>query len=408
MTQVTTPEKAHAKLSPSGAHRWMNCPGSVRLEKPFPDVSSEYAEEGTRAHELCELYLRHKVMKTIDKRTFNAALKKIKAKSQYNDEMLDHAQAYADHVMTLRMSLGDPTIYAEQKLDMREWIPDCFGTCDCVIAGKGELIIVDFKYGKGVRVEVKNNPQLRIYALGALSAFDMIYSFEHVCMVIIQPRLEGGYTSETISVDELLAFGEEVKKVAPIAYEEKGEVHAGEWCRFCKARTECKHYADHCIEMAGLTDQNPEYLTDEEIGEYLKKGELVNRWLSDLKEHAQKRALEGRTVKGWKLVAGRSIRQWTSEDEAFKFIIENGITQEAMLYERKSLTLSQVEKLIGKKIFEDRLSKFVTKPAGKPALVEDSDPRPVWSPQVDVDEAFPDSLPTISENTENTKGQTNP
>lgn len=399
MSDITTPEKAHAKLSASGAHRWMNCPGSVRLEAEFPDVTSDYAEEGTLAHEFVELRLKKELVEPrITARKYNAELKKLQAKKFYAPEMIRHAENYVDKVTELFDSVKNAACYSEQKVKLDSWIPESFGTCDTIIAASSKLIIVDFKYGQGVPVSAENNPQLMLYALGALDYFDLIYGFDIIKMVIIQPRLENGYSEFTMTRNALLDFGEKVKEAAKATESPDAELKCGEWCRFCKARNQCRARVEEAflVETMPHTGMRPELLSSREIGEYLAKGKILKAWLDDVSKYAEKELLSGNSIEGWKLVEGRTTRQWTNEEDAFGEIIAEGLAQEAMLYERKPLTLAQVEKLLTKPVFEKHLLRYVTRSAGKPTMVEESDKRPAISVAVTADEAFSEPLPEES------------
>lgn len=400
MENLTTPEKAHAKLSASGAHRWMNCPGSVRLEEQFPDVTSDYAEEGTLAHEFVELRLKKELVEPrITARKYNAELKKLQAKKFYSPEMIRHAENYVDKITELFDSVKNAACYSEQKVKLDSWIPGSFGTCDTIIAASSKLIIVDFKYGQGVPVSAENNPQLMLYALGALDYYDLMYGFDIIKMVIIQPRLENGYSEFTMTRNALLDFGEKVKEAAKATEKPDAELKCGEWCRFCKARNQCRARVEEAfsVETMPHVGTSPELLSSKEIGEYLAKGKILKAWLDDVAKYAEKELLSGNSIEGWKLVEGRTTRQWTNEEDAFGEIIAEGLAQEVMLYERKPLTLAQVEKLLTKPVFEKYLLKYVTRSAGKPTMVEESDKRPAISTAITADEAFSGPLPEESD-----------
>lgn len=366
---------AHAKLSASGSERWLKCPGSIRLEEPFPDSTSEYAEEGSLAHKIVELMLKHKFIEPMKPRSYSAALNKLKKQDLFQPEMITHAQDYIDHVADLVMKSKHPTVMSEQKISFSRWVPGGFGTCDTIIVTSDIVYVIDFKYGKGVPVSAESNPQLRLYALGAYDLLSTIYDIKHVCVTIVQPRLDS-ISSEIVAIEDLLEFGEFAKTQAEKALTDNAKVAPGEWCRFCKAKAVCKARAEKNIELAGFTKLNADTLTAEEIGRYIKQGKDVAKWLADLKEHALNELLKGEEIPGWKAVEGRSVRTWTNQDEALSAILALGY-DEAVLYERKPLTLSAIEKLMGKKEFK-QLDKFVTRPPGKPTLVEEADKRPAF------------------------------
>lgn len=381
---MTEPVKAHAKLSASGAERWLKCPGSIRLEAPFPDSTSNYAEEGTLAHEIVELMLKHQFIEQMKPRTYSAALGKLKKHPLFQPEMLNHAETYIDNIHRLVGLSKNPVVMSEQKISFGRWVPDGFGTCDTIIVTSDGIYIVDFKYGKGVPVSAEDNSQLKLYALGAYDLLSDIYDIKHVCVSIVQPRLDS-ISSEIIPTADLLEFGEFARAQAEKALTDTAEVNPGDWCRFCKAKAVCKVRAEKNIELAGFTNIPADTLTAEEVGRYIKLGENVASWLADLKEHALNELLKGKAIPGWKAVEGRSVRTWTDEAEALKAVMALGV-EEAMLYERKPLSLSAIEKLMGKKEFE-QLDKFIARPPGKPALAEETDKRPALK-NVDVTKIF--------------------
>lgn len=368
-------QRAHALLSASGAHRWMNCTPSALLEEQFPDTTSEAAKEGTLAHEICEA-------KLLGKRWT-----KYKKDGLYQPEMDDYTNTYKDLIKDLKAAFSDECFMAvEERLDLSEYIPEGFGTADCILIGGVTLVVVDFKYGKGVRVDAKMNPQMMLYALGAYEAYKDIYDIEEVEMVICQPRIDN-IVSWTCTVSTLTAFGEVVKERAAEAAAGCGEFKPGDWCRFCRAKARCKARAENNIQLAFALDVNKVLLTNDELGEYLKMGEDVAAWLSDLKELALSECLAGRPVKGYKAVEGRANRAFDDPDAAIADLIEAGI-EEAILYERKPLTLAKIEKALGKKTFEELAGAHIIKPAGKPTLVEESDKRDAITNVVSATEAF--------------------
>lgn len=384
--------RAHALLSASSAHRWMVCTPSAKLEAELPDTTSEAAAEGTLAHKVCELKLENYFdTANMSKRKMNTRIKKLKEDPLWQEEIIGYADTYLEYIKDLAISFDSaPSVLIEEKVDFSRWVPEGFGTADCLMFHGDTLHVIDFKYGKGVPVSAHDNPQLKLYALGAVQQYSMIYRMDQIHMVIVQPRISDTVSEYTITLDELLKFGDEVYEQAKIAIEGAGEFNPGEsQCRFCRAKATCRARADKNVKLAFATDKKPELLLPEEIGKYLKQGEDVARWLSDLKEYALKESLLGHEIAGYKAVEGRGSRTWTDMDKAFDLLIESG-TPEEMLYERKPLSLAQVEKLVGKKDFAATVGDLVEKKPGKPTLVPESDKRQAITNIVSADEAFGD------------------
>jgi hypothetical protein len=381
-------DRAHALLSASGAHRWMNCTPSAVLESEFPDTTSEAAKEGTLAHEMAEAKLQHLFnTQNYRKATLTRTLNKIKKNELYQPEMDGYTDDYVAYIRKAAMEFEKtPYIAIEKRLDLTAYIPDGFGTADCVMIGERTLHIIDLKYGKGVPVSAEDNPQLLIYALGALEAYKMLFAIDTVKISIVQPRIDNT-NSSAYSVTLLRDWGEDVKELANIAIKGEGDYVPGDWCRFCRARQQCRARADKNIELAFDVGKKPPLITNEEVGEYLRKGEDVAKWLTELQDYALAECLAGREVDGYKAVEGRGSRAWLDMDAAFEAIIEEG-TDEAMLYERKPLTLAQVEKLMGKAHFADVAGEYVVKSPGKPTLVPSTDKRQAITNKISANEAF--------------------
>ena len=381
-------DRAHALLSASGAHRWMNCTPSAVLESEFPDTTSEAAKEGTLAHEMAEAKLQHLFnTQSYRKATLTRTLNKIKKNELYQPEMDGYTDDYVAYIRKAAMEFEKtPYIAIEKRLDLTAYIPDGFGTADCVMIGERTLHIIDLKYGKGVPVSAEDNPQLLIYALGALEAYKMLFAIDTVKISIVQPRIDNT-NSSAYSVSLLRDWGEDVKELANIAIKGEGDYAPGDWCRFCRARQQCRARADKNIELAFDVGKKPPLITNDEVGEYLRKGEDVAKWLTELQDYALTECLAGRDVDGYKAVEGRGSRAWIDMDAAFEAIIEEG-TDEAMLYERKPLTLAQVEKLMGKAHFADVAGEYVVKSPGKPTLVPSTDKRQAITNKITADEAF--------------------
>lgn len=388
--------RAHAALSASGSHRWLLCTPSALLERQFPDTTSEAAREGTLAHEICELKARQKLFKKgeagfMAKAAITKELNKLRKDPLYADEMEEHTDSYAEELDALALGFTErPYIALETRLDLSEWIPEGFGTADCIMIGGDTLLVADFKYGKGVKVEAEGNTQMQLYALGAWQKFSLLYDIHLVRMVIIQPRLSVNPSVWELTTEELRAFGQFAKDRAHLAIEGKGDFCPGEeQCRFCRARQQCRARADYNIKMAfsGVVGMLPPLISDEEVGEYLEKGEDVAKWLKDLQEYALSTCLAGGEIPGYKAVEGRGSRDWTDQDAAFKALQAAGVP-ETMMYERKALTLAALEKVVGKKAFEEAAGSFIEKKPGKPALVKASDKRPAITNTPTVEEAF--------------------
>lgn len=387
-------KRDHAILSASSAHRWLACTPSARLEEQFPDTTSEAAREGTLAHELAELKVRNYFYSVeFGKRKMNAAIKKLKAANEelWQKEMQGYTDQYLDYIKTVALAgKTKPYVVIESRVDFSEWVPEGFGTADCILLRGEELHVFDFKYGKGVPVSSEGNPQMMLYALGAVARYNMLFSIKKIHLHIIQPRIDN--TSEwSCNMEQLQEFGEYVRSRARLAIDGAGEFCPGEsQCRFCRARATCRARAEENVRLAFSPDKGklPPLITAAEAGEYLSQGEDVERWLADLKDWALSECLAGGEVPGWKAVEGRGSRSWTDMDAAFDRLIKTGIIPEEMLYERKPLTLAQVEKLVGKKDFQETVGEYVFKAPGKPALVKETDKREAITNKVSAAEAF--------------------
>lgn len=364
----------HAFLSASGAHRWRNCPPSAMLEKQFPDTAGTYAAEGTLAHSLAELKLRKQfeIMKPSD---YKKQLETIHKDKLYQAEMESYTDSYVEYIRGLCMAFpSQPYVAIEKKLDFSHIVPGGFGTGDCIILWGDTLHVVDLKYGKGVAVSAENNPQLRLYALGAVREYSLLYDIQTVQIHIVQPRLDN-ISVETIAVHpDLTNWGEETAKTAALAIKGAGEFHAGDWCRFCRAKAQCRARAVQMLSV-GENQKDAALLTDTEIGSSLKAAQGVQNWVKSLEDYAEKQLLAGKPIAGWKLVEGRSNRIITDTVAAFQKLISAGY-EETMLYTKKPLGLTELEKLCGgKKQLTDLIGDWIQKPMGKPTLAPESDRR---------------------------------
>lgn len=381
---------SHAKLSPSSAERWINCPPSVKMSERFKDKSSVYAEEGTLAHKLAELKLKKELMKIdVDDNEFL----KIKEHELYSPDMEEHTDEYVEYIRHLLSKLLDksPFIKAETKLDLSFIASNTFGTADCIIASGDELFVIDFKYGKNVEVSSEYNYQMMLYALGALELFDgLIYDFKKVTMIIIQPRMNN-ISTFTLSKKELYEFlNELVKPNAKKALKGEGNTNYGDWCKFCKAKSICRNYANKYNPRFKKVD--PNCLTNTEIAERIKALKGLEGYLSELKDYAVNASLDGEYFPGYKVVEGRSLRAWNNEEEALEKIKNNTDLEDKDLFETKPKSISKLEKLIGKRKFADITDGLINKPKGKPTLVEESDKRPIYQRDDEIEEDLKEFL----------------
>lgn len=389
---MPTPEK-HALLSASSASRWLTCTAAPRFEEQFPENTSSYAEEGRLAHAICELKVIKHFTTAITPRTFTTRLNKLKKDPLYNPEMDKTSDLYLEHLTERAMQFdAKPNVAAEVRVDFVDYVLEGFGTCDCIMIGGDTLSIIDYKHGKGVPVSAENNPQMRLYALGALKRYKSVYGgrIQKICMTIDQPRIQDEPSSETITVEELLAWGERIKPIAAKAYMGLGTFCPGEHCRFCRGKAKCRARADQNTALEEFKDcvpQNTEKtplfgqsaLTDEEVGDLLIRGKELVKWYGDLEEYALATILKGGTIPGWKAVAGRSNRTFTDTDAALNAAMAAGYDK-SILYDLKPKTLSELEKLMGKTEFADKLGSFVVKPLGKPTLAPLTDKREAYNP----------------------------
>lgn len=363
------PPEAHSVLGASAADRWMNCTPSAQLTAGMEDETTTFAAEGTAAHALCEWKVRKALKMRAGRRPTS---------DYWTDEMEEFTDDYRDFIMDLvgqaKLTCKDPVTLIEQHLDFSCYVPDGFGTGDFLLVADKELNVVDFKYGRGVAVYADHNPQMMLYALGALNLFDCLYDIEQVTMTIFQPRLSS-ISTWTISAEELYKWAEEVlKPKAELAAKGEGEFISGSWCRFCKARNTCRARAESFLKLAKMEFQPPVLLSDEEVAEVIEKADELSKWASDVMAYAQAEAIEnGKHWNGYKLVEGRSTRRFTDEKKVEEAAEGAGYTD---IYNKSLITLTAFEKLMGKDIFNEVLGSYVTKPAGKLTLVPVSDKRP--------------------------------
>ena len=362
------PPKSHAILSASSSHRWLNCNPSARLEQEFEDQETEAASEGTAAHALCE----HKLRKALK-------LRSKKPVSQYDcDEMDDYTDGYVQFVLEqlaqAKLTCPDPQVLIEQRLDFSCYVPDGFGTGDCLIIASPRLHVIDFKYGLGVLVDAYQNPQMMLYALGALRIFDCLYDITEVSMSIYQPRREN-VSTWTISVDELMDWAENtLRPKADLAYKGEGEYSPGSWCQFCKAAVKCRARAEAKLDLARFEFAQPPLLSDAEIEEILGKLDDLTKWANEIMAYAQDAAINhGKEWAGYKLVESRTNRKYTDEDAVARAAASAGYRD---IYKKTLISITEMEKLMGKQTFKEILGGLIVKPIGTPTLVPASDKRP--------------------------------
>lgn len=373
---------AHAILAPSGASRWLNCTPSARLEATFPDKAGEIAREGTLAHSLGEMLLRYK-LKQITKAIFQRTCKVIEADKLYDASMQEHADAYSVFVLErfsdAQAHTKDAMIHLEHKLNLTDYIPEGFGTSDAIIIADGVMDLIDLKYGKGVHVSAERNKQMMVYALGALRDFDFIYDIHTVRMTIFQPRIDN-FSSWDMPVADLREWAEkELKPRAALAFEGKGEFVPGSHCQFCRARAVCKALADYNLQLAKHEFRDPSLMTDDDITDVLARADMFTSWLKAVDEYALDEAVtNNKKWPGFKLVEGRSNRTYTDANLVAVKLLGAGFA-ENMIYKKEVLGITAMEKVLGKKEFQEQLSNLIIKPPGKPTLVSENDKRPEYN-----------------------------
>jgi len=416
---------AHALLGASSAHRWLHCLPSARLCEDMPDTGSPYAHEGTLAHELAALKLGQAFTEARSKTAYSAARAKLLGEigkaavlaenggtaPRTDETTAKRAEAsaaasaeaavgvYVDMIRDDHAQLqGKPNVFIEQRVDYAHVVPEGFGTCDCILIGQGldgqwQLRIYDYKHGKGVPVEAEGNPQLMLYALGALALFAPIYPITLISMTICQPRRDS-LTSWAIPTEELLAWGEHIRPLAQQAHQGEGDLQEGDWCQFCPRATRCRERAERFVALEAYEYRLPgdprDPLTDAELGDVLAIGERLDKWLSALRKHVQDTLLAGGTIPGWKLVEGRTVRAFGDLQAAFQLAKDSGVKEE-LLYVREPITLTALESLMGKKAFTETLAAQIIRKPGKPTLAPESDPRPAMTRKSAADDFAEDT-----------------
>lgn len=377
-------ERAHALLAPSAAHRWLNCPGSVRASEQIPDETSIYAEEGSLAHEFCALRACEAFKlpydgKKLTKAKYNGTLKLFRAHELYSPEMEDYATEYVQFIASLPPR--DLT-FIEQEVNMEGYAPDCWGTSDCIAVYDNVLHVIDFKYGKGVKVDAKHNEQMMLYALGAFEYVAPFVDVNTVKMSIFQPRI-GNVTTAEMTLDDLMLWGNSIDARAHQAYEGTQSFLCGSWCKFCKIKKYCRHYANGVVsatEADKAKYKDGLMLNADELGEMYFRALACESYIKEVKSTCEEMLLAGTPIKGLKLVEGRSKRIWTDEAEAIKALEAEGVQ---VYKEPELISLAQFEKILGAKKFDALVGKFVTKSSGAPTVTGENDPRKEWQPYAD-------------------------
>ena len=365
----------HALLSASSAYRWLACTPSAKLSEPYQNGrASDAAEEGTVAHKLAELKLQDFFQAAYDEGEVKK-LKAVRKSSYYSQAMEDYVDEYVQIVLEAA-STSRADLYTEVKVDFNKWVPDGFGTADAVVIADNVLQIFDLKYGKGIPVQAEGNPQLRLYALGVYDTKGWLYDdIKEVTVNIIQPR-NGGWSKETIPIKDLLAWGESIKPIAKKAFKGEGETKAGEHCRFCPVAPRCRALKEY---NTVDTSKTADLLTDEELAGVLGKADSVIKYANLIKDYCLNEALQGRHFAGWKLVEGRANRKYSDEAEIANVLQEAGFENTDVFQPAKLLSITTMQSFLGKKKFEKLLGDYIIKPQGKPVMVPESDPRPVFS-----------------------------
>lgn len=381
----------HAILSASGAVRWLTCTPSAMIEASLPEKQSKYAAEGTVAHSLAELFARRSLDRISDAE-FTQKVSEIEANEYYTLEMRECATAYAKLVLeryTEACTRDEAAIVElETRVDYSDYAPAGFGTGDCIIISDGILDIIDFKYGEGRRVDVENNPQLKLYGLGAYETFKTLYEIDLIRMIIFQPRRNSKETVTEITAKELIKWGElVVKPRAKLAAEGKGDFAPSDnTCYFCKAKAECRARAK--ANLALFDDvKDPALMSLEEIGECLERAQDLVSWVNALKNKMFCSLLAGESNSRWKLVRGRSNRKIADEAKAVKALRKIGI-KKAQMFESKLLSITQLEKAFGAKVIDTALGDLVIKPEGAPTLAAMADKRAMFTPTEELIKQF--------------------
>ncbi len=368
--------RAHALLSASSSHRWLNCPPSAVAAEAYANEGSDYTREGTLAHEVAEAVAQARLAGLARFNSWGDAIDK---------EMAECAEGYADYIQE-QIRSDSKLIMLETRVDFSPWVPDGFGTADCIIIQGTTMDVIDYKYGKGVAVSAKDNPQMKLYGLGALNDFGFAYDVETIRLHIYQPRMNNVSVHE-ITVADLLAWaGKTVKPTAEKAAKGKGDYNPGEHCRFCPHAGRCRKLTQVCTEHFNTHGRKAsvEVLAPWEVAEVLRMESIVSLWLKRVKEQALTTLMNGGEIPGYKVVAGRGSRQWADDLEVAVLLKANGYTQEEIT-ETKLLTVAAMEKAIGKKKVAEILGGQILTHQGAPTVAPATDQRPAYDASGDFD-----------------------
>jgi len=391
MDAVDHGARKHALLSASSASRWLACTPSARLEDKFMQSNKEkpnvFADEGTLAHEIADLILK-RYAKQITPKVYEAEAAKLKKNPLFYKEMMGEVEQYVELVVETYGAAKheDPAalLFIEERLDFSHLVEQGFGTGDACIISNGVLEVIDLKFGKGVKVDADNNPQLMLYGAGALAAYDFLYDIHTVRLTIVQPRLDHVSTWD-ISVQDLEAWGQKVvRPQAAKAYAGKGKQVAGDHCKFCKVKAMCATLASVNVKLAQHEFKDPHYLTDQQIVDVFKQIPMLVDWANAVGDHLLQQALQGKKVHGYKVVEGRSNRRWVDEEQVETVLKDHSFLEESEYTVKKLAGIPAIEKLLGKKEFTETLGKLVEQPTGKPTLVPDTDKRPAFDRTADA------------------------
>lgn len=379
--EIKHQEREHALLSASSAKRWIACTPSAKLCDMFGvDKGSAYAAEGTLAHEISELYIRAKVLHTISDEEFNSEFSRLSADKLYKPEMLSYVAKYVDYCREQYLSSlsndESAEMHVETKVVMTEYAPDSFGTADCIVFNEDTIEVIDLKYGKGVQVSATHNEQLMMYALGAYEKFKVFNDFKQVRMTIVQPRLDSISRYE-MSTESLLSWANETLRVrAALAYHGVGELVSGSHCQFCGVKSRCRALYENTMRMLDKGFEDANLVPEKDLIEIFKSSKRIELYLKSVYDYMFKQALNGKDWDGFKLVHGRSIRKWKSEDEVSAALAANkACVPIDILYTIKLNSISEVEKAVGKKNFEAMFKGAYEKSDGAPTLVPEDDKR---------------------------------
>lgn len=372
----------HALLSPSASHRWLHCTAAPRLEEGIKDEGSDYAAEGTLAHAYCAMKLKNFLgLPTDGEKEEIAALQE----KYGTGEMAEYTDTYVTIVLekynAARAATPDAQLLVETRLDFSDYVPEAFGTADAIIIADGTMEVIDFKYGKGVKVSAVENPQMMIYALGAYARFAFEYRIDNLRATIVQPRIDN-LSEYEITVEELTAWAANVlAPAAEKAYKGEGPQTPGAWCQFCKVKNQCRALANKCKEVVAV---DPKLITPEELAkDVLPMVPIVKTWISGVEDFALAQALSGVQLPGWKIVEGRSVRKITDTDSVAAVLTKNGYKQNDIFKPVEMRTITDLEKLVGKKQFAAMCGEWINKPQGKPTLAPEGDKRKAIDPIAD-------------------------